>query len=282
MIVVTGATGSIGRELVGLLRAGGAPLRAFVRSAAKGDALGCDYVVGDFDEPDTVAAALAGADRLFLNAGGAVPAEGAQPMVRQQVAAIDAARRAGVGLVVKVSVWGAKPGGKLAEGAHWEIERHLKASGLDWQILQPSGFMQNFRTGAGSFTDDGDLIGVHGDSPVSYIDCHDIAAVAAALLTGDEKPGQTLVLTGPEALTHAAVAAKLSAAAGREIRYRDLTPGEMADRLAAQGVPRSFVDDVVTLWAEVARGSLAGTTDTVRRLTGRPPRTFDQFLAAAG
>jgi NAD(P)H dehydrogenase (quinone) len=112
MILVTGATGSIGRYLVRRLRQQRVPLRALVRDEAKGRALGCEYVVGDFDDPGSIAAAVVGVDRLLLNAAGAQPASGAQPMVRQQKAAIDAAVRAGVTKVVKVSVWRARGVGK--------------------------------------------------------------------------------------------------------------------------------------------------------------------------
>src|SRR5690242_5842286 len=114
MILVTGATGSIGRALLGRLNQ---PRTAFVRSAAKGEDLNCPYVVGDFDDPESVTAAMRGVDALFLNGAGAQPTTGEQPMVAQQKRLIDAARAAGVRYLVKVSVLGAKPGGKLATGA---------------------------------------------------------------------------------------------------------------------------------------------------------------------
>jgi NAD(P)H dehydrogenase (quinone) len=276
MILVTGATGSIGRHLVRRLR--DVPFTALARDEAKGRELGCPYVVGDFDDPDSVTAALTGIDQLVLNAGGAVPADGEQPMVRQQVTAIDAAVKAGVSRIVKVSVWGAKEGGRLAEGAHWTIERHLAASGVDWAVLQPSGFMQNFLTGAAVFTDeDRNIVGAYGTSRVSYIDCADIAACAQALLTGTRRG--TFVLTGPESLNHMEIAAKLSTVANRRIRYIDLAPAELASTLVARGAPPRFADDVATLFAEVADGALETTTTTVAELTGHRPRTFDEFLA---
>ena len=270
MILVFGATGSIGRHLVHALP----EVTAFVRDPAKATGR---HVVGDLDDPDSIAAALHGVDRVFLNAGGAQPADGEQPMVRQQRAVIDAAVEAGVEHVVKLSVWHARAGGRLAEGAHWLIEEHLKASGLGWSILQPSGFMQNFRTRAAVFTEDGDILGAYRDSRVSYVDCMDIAACAAALLRAP-RHGETFVLTGPEALTHTEIAAKLSAVASRTIRYVDLPAQDFADRLTALGLPADFADDVATLFAEVADGSLAPVTTSVADLTGRPARTFDEFL----
>ena len=282
MILITGATGSIGRHLVRQLQALRAPFRALVREADKGRALGCPYVVGDFDDPDSIAAALAGVDRVLLNGPGAAPTpDGApQSMVAQQRAVIDAAGRVGVRKIVKVSVWHAHRGGRLAEGAHWDIEQYLKASGLEWTMLQPSGYMQNFFTGAGTFSDDGRLIAPAPDAPVSYIDCHDIAACAAVLLTEPHDAARTFVLTGPESLTMAQVAGHLSGALGKTVEVVGLDRESMAERLGAQGVPAQFAADVAELWAEVATGSLAATTDEVKNLTGRQPRTFAEFLTA--
>ncbi|MET0233257.1 MAG: NAD(P)H-binding protein [Kibdelosporangium sp.] len=277
MILVTGATGSIGTALTRLLPPG--TCTALVRDEAKGQALGCPFVVGDFDEPDSVAAAMRGVDALFLNAAGAQPTDGEQPMVGQQKRVIDAARAAGVSYIVKVSVLGAKPGGKLATGAHWEIEQYLKAAGIRWSILRPNGFMQNFITGAGLLTNDGDLIGPAGDSEISYIDCADIAACAAALLTTRDKAGETFVLTGPAALSNSDIAGKLTVALGRTVRYLPVPAEEMAAGIKAQGLPARFADDVAALWAETGDGSLAPVTPAVRQLTGRDPRTFDEFLA---
>ncbi|GAA3300092.1 hypothetical protein GCM10020218_091150 [Dactylosporangium vinaceum] len=116
---------------------------------------------------------------------------------------------------------------------------------------------------------------------MSYIDCFDIAASAAALLTRPVDDGGTFVLTGPEALSQAAIAAKLSAAFGRPVRSVELTAAEMASTIAAQGLPEEFAADVVELWSNVAAGSLSAVTTAVRDLTGRGPRTFDDFLAAS-
>jgi NAD(P)H dehydrogenase (quinone) len=278
VILVTGATGSIGRQLVRDLRERRLPFLALVRSRDKGRELGCDFTVGDFDDPGSIGRALRGVDRLFLNAGGAVPADGDQPMIRQQEAAIDAAKAAGVSQVVKVSVLGARQGGRLATGAHWRIEQHLKESGLAWSVLQPSGFMQNFLTGAGAFTMDGKLIDGYGGAPVSYIDCYDIAACAAVLLSGPARHAESFVLTGPEPLTYADITEKLSAALGRTVEHVTLPPGEVAVALKACGLPAHFADDIVALGREVAQGSLAATTSAVHDLTGRAPRTFTQFI----
>ncbi|MEU9948576.1 NAD(P)H-binding protein [Streptomyces poriferorum] len=282
MILLTGATGSIGTHLVRQLQKRQAPFTALVRDAAKGRALGCPYVVGDFDDPESINAALATADQVLLNGAGAAPTAdgGPQPMIAQQKSLIDAAVRIGVAKIVKISVWHAHRGGRLAEGAHWDIEQHLKSSGIDWSLLQPSGFMQNFLTGAGTFDDGGRLIAPAPDAPVSYIDCYDIAACAAVLLTEDLGTGRTFVLTGPEALTMAEVAGHLSRAFDKPVGVVSLSRDGMALRLEALGLPSQFADDVAHLWAEVAAGSLAATTEEVVGLTGRKPRTFVEFLSA--
>jgi NAD(P)H dehydrogenase (quinone) len=279
MILVMGATGSIGRHLVRRLRQDRVPFKALVRDEAKGRELGCELVVGDFDDPASLAAAMRGVDRLFLNTAGAQPVHGEQPMIRRQKSAVDAARAAGVRRIVKVSVWNAHEGGRLAEGAHWEIERHLRASGTGWSVLQPSGFMQNFAPGAGAFAGD-ELVGAYGDGAVSYIDAFDIAACAAELLTGPYGHGESYVLTGPQALTQADIARELSQALGRPVRHVNLTPAALAAALKAQGLPGPFADDVAALSEAVATGYLAATTGAVRELTGRAPRTFREFLDA--
>ncbi|KIF71733.1 NmrA family protein [Streptomyces sp. AcH 505] len=278
MILVTGATGSVGGHLVRRLRQDGVPFKALVRDAAKGRSLGCDTVLGDFDDPASIEAALAGVDRLFLNTAGAEPVEGEQPMVRRQKAAVDAAVRAGVSSVVKVSVWHAREGGKLAEGAHWPADQHLKASGLGWSLLQPSGFMQNFLALGGVFTAGGDFIGAPGDSRVSYIDCQDIADCAARLLVRPDRGNAAYVLTGPQALSQSEIAEELSVALGRRVRYVDLAPADLAASLTVRGVPARFAADVAELWGAVGRGAQATTTTAVRELTGHEARTFAEFV----
>lgn len=273
MILVTGATGSIGRPLVRMLAEAELPFRALVRSERQGRALGCDFVVGDLDHPASVSAALAGANQLLLNSGGAMPVTGQQPMVRQQTAAINAAQEAGVSRVVKVSAWRPSAEAKLSVRAHWEIEEHLQGTTMGWSLLRPTGFMQNFFTGEGGFAYRDAVSGPYGAGRVAYIDTHDVAASAFALLTTPGVGNAAYDLTGPEALAHAEIAAKLGAP------YREQTPEEAGTLLREQGLPGWFVDDLLWLYADMAAGGLSEVTATVEVLTGRPPRTFDAFLA---
>ncbi|MFL1431818.1 MULTISPECIES: NAD(P)H-binding protein [unclassified Nocardiopsis] len=272
MILVTGATGTIGRHLVRELTERGTPFRALVRDRAKGEALGHPFAVGDFADPASLAAALEGVDRLFLNGPGAQPVTGPQPMVAHQRAAIDAARAAGVARIVKVSAWRPSPDSRLSVLAHHGIDRHLRAAGPAWATLRPTGFMQNLLAPA-AFAPDGALAGPYGTGRVAYVDARDIAACAAVLLTGDEGLGRDHDLTGPEALTHAEIADLLG------VPFRDVPPGEAGRDLRAAGLPAGFVDDLLWLYAEMADGSMSETTTAVRDLTGREPYTFARFAA---
>ncbi|WAL76078.1 NAD(P)H-binding protein [Kitasatospora sp. YST-16] len=278
MILLTGATGSIGRHLVRRLAARGAEFRALVRDEAKGRALGCAYTVGDFADPGSLAAAFDGVDRLFLNGPGAVPVDGEQPMLRQLGAVIDAAAAAGVERVVKVSVRHAAPGRPLSEGVHGALDRRLAASGpAAWTLLQPSGFLQNLLA-PGTFTPDGRLVGRYGGAPVSHIDCRDIADCAEVLLTGPPRPGESFALTGPEAVTDRQLADRVSRALHHPVGLLPRTPDEVAADLTAQGAPAGFAAELAVLLHEVAAGSLAEVTTAVPDLLGRPARTVDAFL----
>lgn len=265
MIVITGATGSIGRALAGGLR--GHDALAVVRRPA--DDLGIPYAQADFDTPATIGALLSPGDRLFLNSSlwpGVIDA---------QRAVIDLAARAGVAQIVAVSVRGAAPGARLGMGMHAQIDAHLRKSGVPYTILQPSGFMQNLPRDFG----DGTMYGSYGPAPVNYIDARDIADVAAALLTGPVGASSEHVLTGPESLSHEEIAERIGRAVGRPVRYVNLPAPEMAAHLERQGIPRPHSGDLAALMAETGDGSWAPVTTAVEDLTGRPPRGLADYLA---
>jgi uncharacterized protein YbjT (DUF2867 family) len=278
MILVAGATGHVGSELVRLLADQGTPARALVHSpdkAAPIQRLGLEVAVGDYEQPDTLDAAMAGCDQLFLLS----PPTPRQPQQEQHV--IDAARRAGVEHVVKQSVpWADDPDTRLVFCRwHGQIEQHLAQSGLAYTLLRPSSFMQNFLMSAQPVADQGILYGMTGEGRVAFIDTRDIAAVAAELLTNPGHQGTSYTLTGPEALSAAEVAERLSAATGRQVRYVDVGADGFRQALAGAGMPGWLVDGVVEGNTMLAAGHGATVTDEVARLTGRPPRTFAQFAA---
>jgi len=276
VILVTGATGNTGSELVRLLAEVGAPARALVRSPEKADSierLGLEAALGDFEQPDTLDAAMTGCDHLFLLS----PPSPHQP--EQERNAIDAAKRAGVGHVVALSVLGSSPDASVAFGRwHGEIDRHLAESGLPHTLLLPSGFMQNFLASAQTVAEQGVLYGMTGETRVSYIDTRDVAAVAARVLTSPGHEGKAYALTGPEALSGDEVAERLSAATGRQVRYVDVPPDTFR-ALAGAGLPGWLVDRLIELNTMMAAGHAAGVTDEVATLLGRQPRTFEQFAA---
>ncbi|MDO3704787.1 NAD(P)H-binding protein [Micromonospora sp. C28SCA-DRY-2] len=275
MIVVTGAAGQIGRALIGQLDRRGVRRRAVVRQHRQGAELGGSYVVGDFDDPDSIRKALEPGARLLLNSSLG------PDFVRQQRKLVDLAAEAGVAHVVKVSVRGATPGGLLGLGMHGEVEAHLKRSGLAWSILQPVGFMQNLFTEVAFDGDEqGRFHGSYGPGRVGYIDARDVAEVAAVLLTRPVGDNETLVLTGSEAPTHEEIGEVLTRTLGRPVRYVDLTVPAMAERLRAAGMPAAAADDLATLMRLVGDGRWASTTGAVRELTGRPPRTLADFVTA--
>jgi uncharacterized protein YbjT (DUF2867 family) len=277
MILVTGATGHVGSELVRLLAEQGAPARALVHSpdkAAPIQHLGLETALGDFEQPDTLDVAMKGCDQLFLLA----PPTPRQPQQEQHV--IDAARRAGVGHVVKQSVpWAGADAPVVFSRWHGQIEEDLAQSGLAYTLLRPSSFMQNFLMSAQQVADQGVLYGMFGEGRVAFIDARDVAAVAAELLTSPGHQGASYTLTGPEALSAAEVAERLAAATGRQVRSVDLGPDGYRQALAGAGMPGWLVDGVVEGNTMLAAGHGATVTDEVARLTGRPPRTFAQFAA---
>ncbi|MFF0311430.1 NAD(P)H-binding protein [Streptosporangium sp. NPDC004379] len=264
MIVVTGATGTIGRALVEEL---GGAARAVVRRAEQGEELGCDYVVGDLERPESIP--LAPGDRLFLNSA-LWPG-----FVQAHKAVIDRAAAAGVAQVMTVSVRGVTSSSLLGFGMHGQVDEHLRASGLPWSILAPVGFMQNL---AGDVDEEGRILGSYGRGRVGYIDARDIAAVAAALLTRPVEADAVHELTGPTAPTHDEIAAELTRSLGRTVRYVDLPVEEAAVHLEKRGMPAQVAHDLARLMAQIGDGRWASTTTTVADILGRRPRSLREFL----
>jgi uncharacterized protein YbjT (DUF2867 family) len=278
MIMVTGATGLNGQELVRRLSAAGVPVRALVRNRAKAQGIAAlphvEIAEGDMARRETLVAPLRGIDRAMLISS-SVP-----DMVEVQSTFIDAAKRAGVKRVVKLS--GIFPDLKSAfrfGRMHGEIEKHLEASGMAFTHLRAGEFMPSYFRQVPNILGKGAMFLPMEDATIASIDVGDIADVAIACLTRPGHEGKTYPLTGPEALGMADVAAKLSTATGKPIRYVNVPPEAARQAQLAAGVPPYLADALVELFAERRNGGESNVYPLVQNLLGRPPTSFDQFAA---
>ncbi len=274
MLLVFGATGHIGSELVSILSSKGVPARAVTRDPGRGLPLqGIRWVRADLTEPSSLAPLFADVDGMFL-----LTANGAD-LARLQINAIEAAQRAGVRHVVKLSALGASDHSQSPIGrAHYDAEAALLASGLPWTILRPHVFMQNLLDQAATIAREGKFYTASGDGKIPFIDARDIAAVAAATLTQPGHEGRKYVLTGPAALSYFDVAAILSDVLGRRIEYVADSLEEARERMLRAGAPSWSIEGALALAAyQRAGGPTAVVHDTVRQILGRPPRSFAEF-----
>ncbi len=280
MVLVIGAAGQVGSEVVRRLRAAGAPVRAFVRSEEKGAtarAAGAEVAVGDLTDPASLDAALAGVDHAFL-----VLTPGPE-QVALETSAIEAVARAGGVHLVKLSVIGADPGSPVRFAAmHGAVERVLAGSGVAHTLLRPTDFMQN-AFGWAAELPTGTIHTPIPDARIASVDVADIAAVAVAALTEPGHEGRVYELTGPEALTRAEQARLLAAAAGREVAVVAVTNEQAREAMLAMGYPPEAVDGLIELNVHVYEpGHAAQTAPGVREATGREPRSFAAFAREAG
>jgi uncharacterized protein YbjT (DUF2867 family) len=275
-ILVTGATGTVGRHVVRGLAERGEPVRAFVRDAAapaaRGLGPGVRLAEGDFADRGTVERALAGVDRLFLACGN-VPGQ-----VGYEQAMIDAAAAAGVGRVVKLSGPDPYPESPLVfDSWHGVIERHLARSGLPAVLLRPRTYLTNLLANARAVAATGMLFAPASTAEISFVDPRDVADVAVECLLGAGHVGRAYTLTGPEAITFERVAAELSAATGRPVRYVHVSDDDARHAMIGDGLPPMVAEAIVAIFATQRTGWMATTTTDVRDVTGRQPRSITGF-----
>src|ERR1700686_1210398 len=278
MILVTGATGLNGRELLRLLSGRGVGVRALVRNPAKAEAIVAlthvGIVQGDMARPATLVTALRGIDRAMLISS-------SDPMMLDvQSNFIDAAKKAGVKHVVKLS--GIMPELDSAfrfARMHGEIEKRLEASGMAFTHLRAGEFMPAYFRQVPNITAKGAMFLPMEEARIASIDVGDITEIAARVLTGSGHEGKTYPLTGPEALTMTEVAAKLSAATGKPIRYVNVPPEDARQAQLAAGMPPYLVDALFELFAERRHGKESKVWPDAAVLLGRPPTTFDEFAS---
>lgn len=267
MFLVTGATGNVGAEVVRALAEAGQPTRAMSRSGrADGLPPGVTAVAGDLDRPETVRDSLDGVRALFL-----MPGYGGQRQILAD------AREAAVERIVLLSGKSAGTGdtGNAVAGYLIDAETAVRESGLRWTFLRPTSFMSNALQLAGRIRK-GDAVRVpFPDVRTADIDPYDIARVALRALLSDDYAGRALELTGSEALLPADRVRVLGEVLGRDLRAVGLAHEEARAEMAAR-MPKPYVDAFFAFFVD-------GTLDesvvlpTVREVTGREPRTFEQW-----
>lgn len=266
-ILVTGATGTTGRALLSELATRDVPVRAMVRSPRE---LPAEIAVADFDDPDAVAAALAGVRAAYLVTPSSQEAEG------QQVRFVELAAAAGVGHLVVLSQLGAAVDSPVRFlRYHAVVEQRVRDLGIPYTFLRPNLFFQGLLAMAGPIAA-GQLFAPIGDARVSAVDIRDIAAVAAVALTEPGHEHRTYTLTGPAALTHAEIAAALGTALRREVAFADVPPVDFAAALVGV-LPPWQVDGLLEDYAHYARGEAAFVSADVPDVLGRPATDVATF-----
>jgi len=274
VILVTGATGKVGQEVVRQLATAGVPARALVRDPTRASHIripGIEVVVGDLERPETLPAAFAGVDRVFL----LTPA--APDQVALQSNALEAGRRAGAGRIVKLSVAGGPDAGTQIGRWHWATEKQIEASGLGFTFLRPTLYMQQILAYAPSIAATGSFSAPMGAGEIAVVDTRDVASVAVAALTEDGHDRRIYDLTGPEALSYDRMADAISDAIGKKVVYAHVPPEYTKKQMLADGFPRWLVDDMLVLASSFRDGYGAAVTSTVAEVTKHPPRSFRQF-----
>jgi uncharacterized protein YbjT (DUF2867 family) len=270
MIFVTGSTGNVGSEVVGALLEAGEEVRALVRSDEARSSLppGAEAFVGDLNDPNSLVDAFAGARGVYLLAG-----------YNDMPLFLSHARRAGVEHVVLQSS-AAVPSGDMGNAVaayHIEAEAAVRDSGLAWTFLQPNTFMTNTFQWLPQLQA-GDVVRVQfADIPVSTIDPFDIAAVTVTAFNGPEHRGRSYRLSGPESLLPADRLRTLGDALGRPLRI-DALSNEEARAEMSKAMPEKYVEAFMSMWAD-GNHDETRVQPTVQEVLGRPPRTFEQWVA---
>ncbi len=277
MLLVTGATGMFGSRVVRESAARGAHVRALVHSEAKARHIQADRVeaiVGDLDRPETLDAALAGVDRVFL----VTPMD--ERIAQRETGVVERARVAGVRHIIKL--YGAvHHRGDPLDQQHQASIRALKQSGLDWTIFSPQTVMEtNLLAQADVIRETAAIWGCAGEGRAAIVAADDCGRAGAVVMTTEGHAGREYVITGPEALTFGEIASRLSAALGRSIAYNDLSEEEFKRALLEQGMSESQAElGVLDHFRAFRRGDADVVTDDYERLTGLAPTTLDAWLS---
>jgi uncharacterized protein YbjT (DUF2867 family) len=275
MILVTGASGSVGGAVLAEVARSGQKYRAMYRSkadAAKAPG-GTDVVIADFADKASLATALRGVESVYLVCS-PIP-----DLVQLESNAVEASEAAGVRRVVLNSALGAGDYGKSFPSWHRKVEDKLKATKMAHCILRPNSFMQNVLAYyAPSIRAQGAFYSGMGNARVSFLDVNDIAGVAAKALQSGAHDGKTYDLNGPEALTYHELAEKISRQTGVAARYVDIPLDAQGKAMLDQGMPDWQVTALLDLQAYYTAGQGGAVDGLLEKLLGRRPMTMDQFL----
>ena len=275
MILITGATGNIGTELVKLLASKGTSLRVVSRDEKKVAHLDprIERIIGQLHEPSVVQRALQGIDKLFM-----IPVL-LDPDHESDRLLIDEAKRAGVGHIVMVSSGVVRLGDKNPIGIlHRQKEVFIEETGIPWTFLRPGGFMSNvLRFWLDTIKSQGKVFNPMGDGKTAPISPYDIAAVAAVALTTTGHEGKVYDLTGPELVSAHDQVTILSKVLGKPIQCIDVSVEAAAERMKSAGLPEVAIEGLSKLWIRVRKGEGAFQNNEVERLTGKPAQTFETW-----
>jgi uncharacterized protein YbjT (DUF2867 family) len=270
MILVTGATGNVGGELVSALAEAGQPVRALTRPGREQDfPPGVQSVTGDLNKPQSMGNALAGTEAMFL-----------YPGYQDLAGTLAQARQAGVRRVVLLSGSSAASGdtGNAVSRYMIESEEAVRASGLAWTLVRAFGFMSNTLQWVPQLRK-GDLVrSPFARVPIAMVDPSDIAAVAAAALTATGHDGRVYTVSGPQALRPADRARILGEVLGRDLRFEGQPDDEARAEMSAS-MPAEYVDAFFDFYVNGTLDESQPQPD-VAEVTGRPPRTFRQWAQA--
>ena len=268
-VLVTGATGTLGKAVVESVRNAGYSVLQGVRDVAKVNPQ-AEAVHLDYAEQSTIGPSLDGVSALVLMAP---PLDGRAPELLKPVLAV--AKSANVQQIVFISAFGVNHNEQAPLRA---VEHMVMESGLAYTILRPNFFMENFSEGpqASGIKHGNAIYLAAGDGKTSFISVKDIAAVVALALK-DSLTGTEIDLTGPEALDHMQVAEFISKASGRTIEYHSLTEEQMLDGARSHGMPEPVAAYLGVLYSVVRAGHAAGVAPVPASLSGYQPRTFQTF-----
>jgi uncharacterized protein YbjT (DUF2867 family) len=277
MLLITGASGSVGKAVLQEAMRRESKVRAMYRSkeeAAKAPS-GCETVLADYSDAPSLRKALEGVTSVYVVCS-PIP-----QLVELESNVLDACKEAGVKHVVLNSAMGAGDFEKSFPSWHRKVEDKLKTTGMSYTILRPNGFLQNIVAyNAPSIRTQGAFYAAMGDAKVSYLDVGDIAVVAVKALQGGAHAGKTYELNGPEEISNQELAKRISKTTGRTVNYVDIPESAQREAMLGIGMPEWQVTALLELQQYYKQGGGAKTDGLLKSLIEREPVTLDQYLAA--